>query len=107
MEESITDAFGHAFFIGIKPKDFWELTPYQLTILTKEYKRQQEFEHDAAMWRLYHAATFHRAKKLPPLSDYLSTAKKNNKNIDENAILIRLKVYQERLSNAGNRKTIS
>lgn len=79
---------------------FWSLTPWQFRVCVEAYSDKMEDDHKQSVWLMYHGAIIPKMKKIPPLKDFL-TPKKAVQGIDENAIMARLKAYNERAS-SGN-----
>ena len=53
-----------------------------------------------AVWVMWHGEAIHRTKVLPPMKDFLPSARKPR--IDEASIKARLKAYQKRYENERN-----
>lgn len=89
--------------MGISNEEFWTLTPYLLGLATEGYSIENDRNHTHYVWLIWHLAAMTRAKKLGKLSDYLPAPKKVSKTIDENDIINRLKIHNEKVANAkGN-----
>jgi hypothetical protein len=83
--------------VGIKPAEFWDLTPWQFRCCLEAYGEMTEHRHNREVWLAWHQVAFARCKKMPDLKTLLS--KKEMKGIDEAAIIARLKAYQQRVDN--------
>ncbi len=76
------------------------MTPYELGLAIKSYSERKKNEYEQAAFIMWHGAVLARmdGKKFPPLSDFIKPINKPLKQIDERAIIARLKAYNKRLA---------
>ena len=59
-------------------------------------------EHDYRAWAMWHGAALTGVKKLPPLKEFLSSArKKPSQGVNEDDIINRLKLYKKKVGENG------
>ena len=64
--------------IGISLSDFWEMTPYELTICMESYADKEKERSKELIIQAYYTEAFARMKKLPKLKDLLKEKKKQS-----------------------------
>ena len=87
--------------MGMSPAEFWSLTPYLFSQYMQGYRIRLEREHKENCWLMWHNVAWARCKRLPKLTDVLGIEKKASIQIDQNAIIARLKAYNSRLEQEG------
>lgn len=78
------------------------MTPWHFKLAVKAHNKRRAEEHNRAAFFMWHKEALARHKKMPPLKNYLfetlteeePEVKKAVKNIDDNAIIGRLKGYK-------------
>lgn len=65
--EQIAKAFGIAYRVGIRPGEFWDMTPFQTNLLVEANAERLRDEFETLLSASWHTALFSRAKTLPPL----------------------------------------
>lgn len=76
------------------------MTPWQLKICVAGAIDREEIAHDHGVWIMWHTAALFRfnGKKLPDIKQFMSgSRKKQVPQIDENAIMARLRAYQHQV----------
>lgn len=99
-------------YIGLCPSEFWDITPWQLSVAIKSNKRKSKDKHSFYSWHTWHTATLHRmdGKKFPKLKEFVSQDKKERvQSVDGVAIMEQLKAYSRYYKEAqdANSKTSS
>lgn len=64
--------------IGIPLSEFWEMTPYELTICMESYADKEKERSKELIIQAYYTEAFARMKKLPKLKDLLKEKKKQS-----------------------------
>lgn len=93
-----------ALKIGISHGEFWELTPFELTLSVEDYqeKRQEKLEND--LTKCWLSAFYRRVKDLNPLQSELSKIKPK-KDMTDDEMLSQVKILNslyEGENNGGN-----
>jgi hypothetical protein len=66
--EQIAKAYATAFRAGIRPADFWDLTPYQTNLLIHAHAESMRDEFETLISASWHTAVFtNSGSKIPPL----------------------------------------
>lgn len=66
--EQIAKAYATAFRAGIRPCDFWDLTPYQTNLLIHAHAESMRDEFETLISASWHTAVFtNSGSKIPPL----------------------------------------
>jgi len=91
----IVAAFKVAMKIGLAPSEFWRLTPWLFSHALEAAGERRDEAHNSAAFMMWHGALLTRSKEILPLKRFLANAKKPVNRIDENAIIARLKAYQD------------
>ena len=68
---------------GIKPNEFWELTPRELKNYIEGFIVKSEMENDRAILNAWLGAGLHRQKRLPKLQDLIKKTEKKQKQSNE------------------------
>jgi len=87
------------------PEVFWALTPWQFVKCVEGWQDGRREDHEKAVWLMWHAEALSRARKMPPMAEFLTAADRKPKKpgIDEAAIKARFRAYQKRLDNERSR----
>jgi hypothetical protein len=67
--EQIAKAYGTAFRVGIRPSEFWTLTPFQTDVIVEAHTETLRDDFETLLSVAWHNAVFQRAKTLPPLKN--------------------------------------
>lgn len=67
----VREAFQNALKAGIRPEEFWRLTPYETNEFCKAFAFAMRQDYKREIFAAWHGAMFARQKKLPNLSDAL------------------------------------
>ena len=65
--DQIAKAFGVAYRVGIRPGEFWDMTPFQTNLLVEANAERLRDEFETLLSASWHTALFSRAKTMPPL----------------------------------------
>lgn len=57
--------------IGLKPQEYWELTPKEFKIMLDDYQERQKEKTANMLYQSWHSAAFQRCKKLPKLENII------------------------------------
>lgn len=84
-----------ATLCSISPLEFWELTPYEFTLMVNSYVERKEEESEEkltiaylnAMWTIQ----FLGGKNVPKLDDYLNKNKKRKREMTDEDMLNQVK----------------
>lgn len=68
---------------GIKPNEFWEITPRELSNYVQGFVIKSEMENDRAILNAWLGAGLHRQKRLPKLQDLIKKTEKKQKQSNE------------------------
>lgn len=99
----ITETFKLALIIGLPAEQFWSMTPWQFKCCIDAYITRREFDHNRAVWVMWHGAALTKMqKKMPPLKEFMAGQKKQQESIDEDMIKSQLKAYQKRFENGNS-----
>lgn len=69
----MANAFRAAHRCGIRPSEFWRMTPWQLSTLLDVETDAQRARYDLAVFTAWHVEAFARTKRLPDLRVVLSS----------------------------------
>mgnify|MGYP006921328237 CR=1 FL=1 len=58
--------------IGLKPHEYWDLTPKEFKIMLDDYQEKQKEKTADMLYLSWHSAAFQRSKKIPKLADIMS-----------------------------------
>lgn len=65
--EQIAKAFGVAYRVGVRPGEFWDMTPFATNLLVEANAERLRDEFETLLSASWHTALFSRAKTMPPL----------------------------------------
>lgn len=85
--------------MGLRDRDFWDLTPYELHRRIIGWNRLQEANRVRIIYGSWHTAAFQRAKRMPSLMRLLKPPKSRKLKGDE--LEQRRRRFQERARRAG------
>lgn len=84
-----------AFEIGVRPDDFWNMTPFEFKLCLHGYSKVIKHKSEMTRWEVWHGAWLQRCKDFPSWKKFGNIIPKNTvRGIDENAIKDGLKAYQ-------------
>lgn len=88
--------------MGMSAGEFWKLTPWQFYRANDAYADKVKLEQNSLIYAAWIGEIFHRTKKLSgkDLKRFIGDEDKAEKKIDGNAIMQRLKAYQNQRENA-------
>lgn len=66
--ERIAESFEISYRAGIRPADFWSMTPFQTTLIVETYFKDQNDQFERMIVQAWYSALFERAKEMPPLN---------------------------------------
>ena len=97
--------------IGLQPESFWSITPWQFSVCLKAAMKVAKSKFDDMAWSVWHTEALARSKKLPRLKEFISASevsetndeKNKVRNIDEGAIIARLRGYNKQLERGGKK----
>jgi hypothetical protein len=78
----VAQAFRSACEAGLKPGEFWTLTPYETRICMEGEAERRKAEYRLALFEAWHSAAFQRAKRMPKLQNVMKQVSKGNKKRD-------------------------
>ena len=83
--------------IGIKPSEFWTMTPYQLSLCIDAFSEKSISDKNDMIRLSYNHMTMMRTdpKRLPKLEKLLIGYKKPVPIFDESAIITKMKAYNK------------
>jgi hypothetical protein len=67
----VATAFRAAAEAGLKPGEFWQLTPYETRIWIDGQSKAERRRYRLALWSAWHVEAFRRRRRLPRLALYL------------------------------------
>ena len=73
---SIINAMKLATSMGISVTEFWEITPYELSIFAESYLERKEIESEERILQAYLTALWSRTKKMPNINKILKREKR-------------------------------
>lgn len=101
--DGVKAAFKSASLCGLRPDDFWALTPFAFSLIAEAHIKKSESEFDVTRWAIWHQAAFTRAKKMPTFKEFVRPESKGAKvPIDQEAIKARMKAYSARFKEETN-----
>lgn len=65
-----------ATLIGVNIKDFYYMTPYELSLHVNAYNQNKKADHESRITQAYLTAAWQRAKKMPKLEKVLKPTPK-------------------------------
>jgi hypothetical protein len=73
----------------MKPLDFWNLTPYEFSIIVEGYSERQTEKRQELLYLAWHTEAFARQKRLPGLKKLLKDngQKKKNNTLSKEELL--------------------
>lgn len=86
---------------GISLSEFWDITPYQLSIIAEAKKEQWIEEHNNRVWIMWHGEAIQRAKTFPKLKELMYSEKPAGV-VDEDYIKGRMRAYQKQRESKKN-----
>lgn len=69
--------------MGISVTEFWEITPYELSIFAESYLERKEIESEERILQAYLTALWSRTKKMPNINKILKREKENKVMTDD------------------------
>jgi len=78
--EQLTIAVGR---FGIKPSEFWELTPYEFSLIVQYKNEELNSKYNEMLFLAWHIEALQRQKKLPKLDNILIKKKDKKKSLQE------------------------
>jgi hypothetical protein len=80
---------------GLKPAEFWALTPWQFKTYLHGRQRAENKEHNKNVWLFWHSVVWSKMKKIPELKRFMindgdeaeKQPKKEKKKINEDVIM--------------------
>ena len=66
--DRIAESFELSYRAGIRPADFWSMTPFQTTLIVETYFKVQNDQFERMIVQAWYSALFERAKEMPPLN---------------------------------------
>ena len=85
--------------MGLRDRDFWDLTPYELHRRIIGWNKVQEANRVRTMYGAWHTAAFQRTKRMPPLMRLLKPPKSRQLKGEE--LEQRERQFQERARRSG------
>lgn len=79
MEDVVVQAQTAAYRYGLKPGEFWSLTPHETYIWIGAQVERDEDAYRLAAWTAWHVAAFSRYKRLNQKSDLKAFDRKKKK----------------------------